>query len=175
MRKEDKSIIISEIVSSINEYSHFYVTEAGGLNAEVSSNLRRACFKQEVKMVMVKNTILRKALEQIEGDFEDMYDTLKGVTAVLFSNTGNVPAKLIKEFSKANVNPTLKGAYVEESLYIGADQLETLCNIKSKNELLGDVIGLLQSPMKNVVSALQSGGSTIHGLLQTLAEKEEQK
>ena len=172
MRKEDKGIIINDIVSSINEYSHFYVTEAGGLNAEVSSNLRRECFKQEVKMVMVKNTILRKALEQIEGDFEDIYDTLKGTTAVLFSNTGNVPAKLIKEFSKVNKRPTLKGAYVEESIYIGADQLETLCNIKSKEELIGDVIGLLQSPMKNVVSALQSGGTTIHGLLQTIGEKE---
>jgi len=172
MRKEDKSTLINDIVSSINEYSHFYVTEAGGLNAEVSSNLRRECFKQEVKMVMVKNTILRKALEQIEGDFEDIYGTLKGTTAVLFSNTGNVPAKLIKEFAKTNEKPTLKGAFVEESIYVGADQLDTLCSIKSKEELLGDVIGLLQSPMKNVVSALQSGGSTIHGLLQTLAEKE---
>jgi len=172
MRKEDKGVIINDIVSSINEYNHFYVTEAGGLNAEVSSNLRRECFKQDVKMVMVKNTILRQALEQIEGDFEDIYGTLKGTTAVLFSNTGNVPAKLIKEFSKVNEKPTLKSAYVEASLYVGADQLEALCNIKSKEELLGDVIGLLQSPMKNVVSALQSGGSTIHGLLQTIAEKE---
>ena len=172
MRKEDKGVIINDIVSSINEYNHFYVTEAGGLNAEVSSNLRRECFKQDVKMVMVKNTILRQALEQIEGDFEDIYGTLKGTTAVLFSNTGNVPAKLIKAFSKANEKPTLKSAYVEASLYVGADQLEALCNIKSKEELLGDVIGLLQSPMKNVVSALQSGGSTIHGLLQTIAEKE---
>lgn len=172
MRKEDKNTLINDIVSSINEYGHFYVTEAGGLNAEVSSNLRRECFKQEVKMVMVKNTILRKALEQIEGDFEDLYGTLKGTTAVMFSNTGNVPARLIKEFSKANEKPTLKSAYVEEGLYVGADQLEVLCNIKSKEEVLGEVIGLLQSPMKNVVSALQSGGSTIHGLLQTIAEKE---
>ncbi len=172
MIKEHKGTLINDIVSSINEYSHFYVAEAGGLNAEVSSNLRRECFKREVKMVMVKNTIFRKALEQAEGDFEDIYGTLKGTTAVLFSNTGNVPAKLIREFSKANEKPTLKGAYVEESLYVGADQLEILCNIKSKDELLGDVIGLLQSPMKNVVSALQSGGSTIHGLLQTIAEKE---
>ncbi|TRX64313.1 50S ribosomal protein L10 [Carboxylicivirga sp. M1479] len=172
MRKEDKSIIVNELLSNLNEYSHFYVTEAGGLNAETSSNLRRTCFKEEVKMVMVKNTILRKALEQLEGNFEDIYPTLVGTTAVMFSNTGNVPAKLIKEFTKSSDKPTLKSAYVEESVYVGADQLEALCSIKSKDELLGDVIGLLQSPMKNVVSALQSGGSTIHGLLQTIAEKE---
>lgn len=172
MIKEDKNTVINDLVATINDYSHFYVTEAGGLNAEKSSNLRRECFKKEVKMVMVKNTLLQKALEQVEGDFEEMYATLKGTTAVLFSNTGNVPAKLIKEFAKANDKPTLKSAFVEESLYIGEDQLGTLCSIKSKDELLGDVIGLLQSPMKNVVSALQSGGSTIHGLLKTLGEKE---
>jgi large subunit ribosomal protein L10 len=172
MRKEDKSTLVNELVSSLKEYSHFYVAEASGLNAEKSSKLRRECFQKEVKMVMVKNTIFKKALEQYEGEFEELYATLKGTTAVMFSNTGNVPARLIKEFSKANEKPTLKGAYVEESLYVGADQLEALCNIKSKDELLGDVIGLLQSPMKNVVSALQSGGSTIHGLLKTLAEKE---
>ncbi len=172
MRKEDKSTLVNEMVSNLNEYSHFYVTEAGGLNAEKSSKLRRECYNKEVKMVMVKNTIFRKALEQHEGEYDELYDTLKGTTAVMFSNVGNIPAKLIKEFSKANEKPTLKAAYVEESLYVGADQLEALCNIKSKDELLGDVIGLLQSPMKNVVSALQSGGSTIHGLLKTLAEKE---
>lgn len=171
MRKDDKNTVVNDILASINEYSHFYITEAGGLDAEKSSKLRRECFNKEVKMVMVKNTLLQKALEQLEGDYEELYSTLKGTTAVLFSNTGNVPAKLIKEFSKANAKPTLKSAYVEESIYVGEDQLEALCSIKSKDELLGDVIGLLQSPMKNVVSALQSGGSTIHGLLQTLGEK----
>lgn len=172
MRKEDKNTIINELVANINNYSHFYVTEAGGLNAGTTSDLRRECFKKEVKMVMVKNTILRKALEQVEGDYEEMFGSFKGTTAVLFSNTGNVPAKLIKAFAKTNEKPTLKSAFVEESVYVGEDQLEALCAIKSKEELLGDVIGLLQSPMKNVVSALQSGGSTIHGLLTTLAEKE---
>ncbi|MBN2661633.1 MAG: 50S ribosomal protein L10 [Tannerellaceae bacterium] len=172
MRKEDKSTLINELVENINAYSHFYVTEAGGLNAGKTSDLRRECFKKEVKMVMVKNTILQKALEQVEGNFEEMFGTFKGTTVVLFSNTGNVPAKLIKEFSKKNDKPTLKSAYVEECLYIGENQLEALCNIKSKDELLGELIGLLQSPMKNVVSALQSGGTTIHGLLKTLGEKE---
>ena len=172
MRKEDKNTVVNDLVASINEYSHFYVTEAAGLNAEKSSNLRRECFKQEVKMVMVKNTLLQKALEQIGGEYEEMFSTFKGTTAVLFSNTGNVPAKLIKEFSKANARPTLKSAFVEECLYIGENQLDALCNIKSKDELLGEIVGLLQSPMKNVVSALQSGGTTIHGLLKTLGEKE---
>lgn len=173
MRKEDKNTVVNDIVASIGEYSHFYVTEAGGLNAELSSNLRRECFKQDVKMVMVKNTLLQKALEQVDGEYNEMYATLKGTTAVLFSNTGNVPAKLIKEFAKANEKPTLKSAFVEECIYVGADQLEALCSIKSKDELLGEIVGLLQSPMKNVISALSSGGSTIHGLLQTIGEKEQ--
>lgn len=172
MRKEDKSTLINELVENINNHGHFYVTEAGGLNAEATSNLRRECFKKEVKMVMVKNTILRKALEQLEGNYEEMFSTFTGTSAVMFSNTGNVPAKLIKAFAKKNGKPTIKSAFVEASVYVGENQLEALCNIKSKEELLGDVIGLLQSPMKNVVSALQSGGSTIHGILTTLAEKE---
>ncbi|MCU4176010.1 50S ribosomal protein L10 [Carboxylicivirga sp. N1Y90] len=172
MRKEDKNTVVNDLVANINEFSHFYVTEAGGLNAEVSSNLRRECFKKEVKMVMVKNTLLRKALEEVDGEYEEMFSTFKGTTAVLFSNTGNVPARLIKEFAKANAKPTLKSAFVEECLYIGEDQLEALCNIKSKDELLGEIVGLLQSPMKNVVSALQSGGNTIHGVLKTLGERE---
>jgi len=171
MNKIDKGNLINDIVSNISEYSHFYVTEASGLNAEKSSNLRRECFKREIKMIMVKNTVVRKALEQSEGEFDALYDSLKGTTALMFSNSGNVPAKLIKEFSKKNKMPLLKAAYVQESIFVGADQLEALCNIKTKEEVLGDVIGLLQSPMKNVVSALQSGGTTIHGILKTLGEK----
>ena len=123
-------------------------------------------------MVVVKNTIFQKALEKSETDYAEIYQILEGPSTVLFSNTGNVPAKLIKEFAKKYKKPILKGAYVEESMYIGQDQLEALVAVKSKEELIGDVIGLLQSPMKNVVSALQSGGSTIHGLLKTLGEKE---
>ena len=172
MRKEDKSTLVNELVSSLKEYSHFYVTEASGLNAEKSSMLRRECFNKEVKMVMVKNTVFKKALEQHGGEFGELFATLKGTTAVMFSNTGNGPAKLIKDFTKGNGNPTLKGAYVEECLYVGANQLDALCNIKSKDELLGEVIGLLQSPMKNLVSALQSGGNTISGLVKALGEKE---
>jgi len=171
MKKEDKSLIIEQIKATLGEYSHFYLADIGGLNSVQSSNLRRLCFKQDVKLVVVKNTLLRKALETSETDYSELYDTLVGETSIMLSNSGNVPAKLIKEFSKANTKPVLKAAYVEESFYIGANQLEALISIKSKNELIGEVIGLLQSPAKNVISALQSGGTTIHGVLKTLAER----
>jgi len=171
MKKEDKSVIIEQIKATIGEYSHFYLTDIGGLNSVQSSNLRRLCYKQDVKLVVVKNKLLRKALEISERDYSQLFDTLVGDTSIMLSNSGNVPAKLIKEFSKANAKPVLKAAYVEESFYIGADQLEALISIKTKNELIGEVIGLLQSPAKNVISALQSGGNTIHGVLKTLAER----
>jgi len=171
MKKEEKGIIISQLKEAISEYSHFYLTETSGLNAEQTSDLRRACFKADVKMVVVKNKLMKHALESLEGDFTPLFDSLKDNTAIMFCNTGNTPAKVIKEFAKKNKKPVLKSAYVEESFYLGEDQLETLCNIKSKNELIGDVIGLLQSPAKNVISALQSSASTIHGLLQTLSER----
>jgi len=171
MKKEDKSLIIEQIKATIGEYSHFYLTDIGGLNSAQSSNLRRLCYKQDVKLVVVKNTLLRKALEASEKDYSQLFDSLVGETSIMLSNSGNVPAKLIKEFSKTNTKPVLKAAYVEESFYIGENQLEALISIKSKNELIGEVIGLLQSPAKNVISALQSGGNTIHGVLKTLAER----
>lgn len=172
MKKTEKSTIINDLTSRINEYSHFYVTDTFGMNAGDTSNLRRLCFKQDVKMIVVKNTLFKKAIEQSEKQIEGLDSALKGTSAVLFSNTGSLPAKLIKEFRKRGTVPVFKGAFVEESVYIGESQLEALASIKSKEELLGDVIALLQSPMKNVVSALQSGGSTIHGILKTLGEKE---
>ncbi len=171
MKKEDKSLIIEQIKETIGAYAHFYIADIGGLNSAKSSNLRRLCDKKDVKLVVVKNTLLRKALESLESDYSQLFDVLKGETSIMFSNSGNEPAKIIKEFSKGNEKPVLKAAYVEESFYIGANQLETLVSIKSKNELIGDIVSLLQSPAKNVVSALQSGGSTIHGVLQTLAER----
>lgn len=173
MKKEDKSTIIKEIESTLGQYAHFYLTDIGGLNAEQTSELRRTCFNQKIKLLVVKNTLLRKALENSENDFSQLYDILKGETSLMLSDTGNAPAKLIKDFSKKNKakKPVLKAAYVEESFYIGEGMLEELVHIKSKNELIGDIIGLLQSPAKNVVSALQSGGTTIHGVLQTLSEK----
>lgn len=173
MKKEDKSVIIEQLKTNIGEYAHFYLTDIGGLNAAETSKLRRVCYKQDIKLMVVKNTLLQKALEHSTEDFSELFGSLKGETSMLLSNTGNAPAKLIKEFSKASKSkkPILKAAYVEQSIYVGADQLDALVHVKSKNELIADVIALLQSPAKNVISALQTGGNTIHGLLTTLAER----
>ena len=174
MKKEDKSQIIAQIKSTIEAYNCFYVTDIADLNSEKTSNLRKLCFNQNIKLLVVKNTLFKKALEDMGGDFSPLFGTLKGSTSIMFSNNSNSPAKLIKEFKKDKKNngkPVLKAAYVEESFYLGANLLEDLIHIKSKNELLGELIGLLQSPAKNVVSALQSGGTTIHGVLKTLGER----
>ena len=172
MNKEDKSLLVKELTQNIADYSHFYVVDAAGMNSGKTSDLRRECFKNQIKMVVVKNTLFIKALEQTEGEFESLNEKLVGSSTILFSNVGNAPAKLIKDFAKANKKPLLKGAYVEECLYVGEENLEALVNIKSRDELIGDIVALLQSPAKNVISALQSGGSTIHGVLKTLAERE---
>jgi large subunit ribosomal protein L10 len=171
MKQEDKSAVIKQIATIIGEYTHFYLTDTATLNAEKTSSLRRECFKQEIKLVVVKNTLFKKALEQLEGDFSALNPALKGNTAVMFSNNANSPAKLIKSFSKGTDIPKLKAAYVQEGFYVGAENLDLLVAIKSKNELIADVIALLQSPAKNVISALSSGGQTIHGVLKTLAER----
>ncbi len=172
MRKEDKAIIIEQLGEKLKEYAHFYLVDVTGLNAEATSKLRRKCFGSDIKMIVVKNTLLHKAFEASELDYTPLYDCLKGTTAVFFCNTANVPAKLLKEYAKEGV-PALKAAYAEEGFYVGADQLETLCAIKSKNEVIADIVALLQSPAKNVISALQSGGQTIHGVLKTLGERPE--
>lgn len=172
MKKEDKSLVIEKIVATLKEYSCFYVTETAGLDAEKTAALRKACFKADVKLMVVKNTMLKKALESLDGDFSELYPTLKGSSSLMCSNVGNAPAKLIKSIvKKDDTLPRLKAAYVEETVYVGADQLETLANIKSKNELIADVVALLQSPAKNVVSALTSGGTKLHGILETLSNK----
>ena len=174
MKKEDKAIIIEQIANTLKEYSCFYLAETAGLNAEKTSELRAACFKQDIKLMVVKNTLLHKALESLEGDYSEIYGALKGSTSILFSNTGNAPAKLLKSMTKKDQTlPRFKAAYVEETVYVGADQLDTLASIKSKNELIADVVALLQSPAKNVVSALTSGGSKLHGILETLSKKED--
>ena len=172
MKSSEKQVIINNLQEQIDSYSHFYLTDISGLNAENTSDLRRQCFKQEVKLVVVKNTLLRKALESSNKNAKEIYDALKGNTTVMFSENANVPAKLIKDFSKKHKKPVLKAAYVEESIYLGADQLEALIAVKSKNELIADVVALLQSPMKTVLGQLQSGGNIIHGVLDTLKEKE---
>lgn len=170
MRKEDKNSIIDTITSTIKEYDNFYLTNISTLNAAKTSELRSECFKSDIKLMVVKNTLLKKALEALDTDFSELDPALKGNTAIMFCNVANAPAKLIDKYKKEGI-PSLKAAYVQESFYVGAENLNALVNIKSKNELLGDVIGLLQSPIKNVVSALQSGGNTIHGVLETLSKK----
>ena len=172
MRKEVKDTIIVELGQKLKEFPHFYLVDISGLNAEQASNLRRKCFKNEIKMVVVKNTLLRKAFDASEIEYEPLYDTLKGNTAVMFCNTANVPARLLKEYTKEGI-PALKAAYAEEGFFVGADKLEELASLKSKNEVIADIVALLQSPAKNVISALQSGGNTIHGVLKTLGERPE--
>lgn len=171
MKKEEKGKIIQEIESILSKYPHFYLTDIGGLNGAQTSELRRICYKEKIKLMVVKNTLLKKALDSSSTNFSDLYPILKGETALMLSEVANLPAKVIKDFSTKNKKPVLKAAYVEESFYIGENQLETLIHIKSKNELIGEIINLLQSPLSNVLSALQSGGTTIHGLLKTLSEK----
>ncbi|MDD4226477.1 MAG: 50S ribosomal protein L10 [Mariniphaga sp.] len=172
MKSTEKKVIIDSLKEQIDSYNHFYLTDISGLNASVTSDLRRLCYKSDVKLVVAKNTLLRKALEHSSKNAEELYDTLRGNTSVMFTSDGNVPAKLIKEFKRKHKKPILKAAYVEESVYVGEDQLDVLVALKSKNELIADVIALLQSPMQTVLSQLQSGGNIIHGVLDTLKEKE---
>ena len=172
MRKEDKNLIIEQLGEKLKEYPHFYLVDVTGMNAQATSDLRRKCFGAEIKMIVVKNTLLHKAFEAAEIDYSPLYGSLKGTTAVFFTQVANAPAKLIKEVGKSGI-PALKAAYAEEGFYVGADNLDALCAIKSKNEVIADVVALLQSPAKNVISALQSAGQTIHGVLKTLGERPE--
>lgn len=155
MRKEDKAIIIEQIGESLKEYAHLYLVDVTGLNAETTSNLRRKCFGTDVKMVVVKNTLLEKAFAKADVDYSPLLPCLKGTTAMFLSNVANAPAKLIKEFGKDGI-PTLKGAYAEEGFYVGAEHLSTLCAIKSKNEVIAEIVGLLQSPIRNILSGLEA-------------------
>ena len=172
MTREEKSQIIQDLTAQLAENANIYVADISGLDAGTTSALRRACFKANVSLAVVKNTLLEKAMEASDKEFGDLPTTLKGNTSIMFSEVGNAPAKVIKDFRKKSDKPLLKGAYVEESVFIGDDQLNALVEIKSKEELIGEIIGLLQSPAKNVVSALKSGGSKLSGILKTLSEKE---
>ncbi len=169
MKKEVKDTIIAELGQKLQEYAHFYLVELAGLNAQQTSDLRRKCFKNDIKLLVVKNTLLQKALEKSDVDFEPLYDVLKGNTAIMFTNVANVPAKLLKEYKKEGM-PALKAAYAEEGIYVGADKLEELSSIKSKNEVIAEIVALLQSPIKNVVSGLNAGGK-VHGLLDAIVER----
>ncbi|PRX46251.1 50S ribosomal protein L10 [Salegentibacter salegens] len=172
MTREEKSIVIEDLTAQLTDNSVVYLADISGLDAGTTSNLRRACFKANVKLAVVKNTLLAKAMDASDKEFGDLPSVLKGNTSIMFSEVGNAPAKVIKEFRKKNEKPLLKGAFVDEGIYVGDDYLDTLVNIKSKEEVIGDIVGLLQSPAKNVISALKSGGGKISGILKTLSEKE---
>ena len=172
MTREEKSQVIEELTAQLADNANIYLADISGLNAGNTSDLRRACYKANVQLSVVKNTLLTKAMEASDRDFGELPSVLKGNTSVMYSETGNAPAKVIKNFRKKAEKPLLKGAFIEEAVYIGDDQLDMLVDIKSKEELIGDIIGLLQSPAKNVISALKSGGGTIAGIIKTLSERE---
>ena len=173
MTKEEKQSAINDLSEKLDSNGVIYITDISELDALTTSALRRQCHAKDVKLSVVKNTLLKKAMENVQGkDFKELYDVLPGPTAIMLSEVGNIPAKLIKDFRKKNDKPLLKGAFVEESIYVGDEQLGTLVDIKSKDELIGEIIGLLQSPAKNVISALNSGKSTIAGVVKTLSEKQ---
>ena len=173
MRREDKNVIIDQLTEQINQYPHLYLADTSTLNAADTSMLRRKCFEKEIKLVVVKNALLQKALKKCEkADFSPLFDTLKGSTSIMFTEVANTPAKLIKDFRKKHEKPILKAAFVEESFYVGDNQLDTLATLKSKNELIADVIALLQAPVKKVVSQLQSAPNTLAGVVKTLSERE---
>ena len=169
MTKEEKAVVINSLVEQLNAYPHFYITKIEALNAEQTASLRRKCFDSNIKLVVVKNTLLNKALESVDKADADLVKVLEGSTSVMFSETGKAPAVLIKEFRKTSDKPVLKAAYVEGCVYVGDNQIDALCNIKSREELIGDIVALLQSPAKNVISALQANaGQKIAGIVKTL-------
>ncbi len=173
MTREEKTQQIEALKQRLNDNDYFYLTDVSELNADATSKLRRSCFKKNVQLTVVKNKLLKIAMERSDKELEELTEALTGHTAVMFADTGNVPAKVIKEFRKDFSKPILKGAYVEEMTYLGDENLEMLTAIKSREELIADVISLLQSPANNVISALQSGGQKLSGIVKTLSEKEE--
>src|SRR5690554_1465018 len=172
MTREEKSKAIEVLTAQLGDNTNIYLADISGLDAGTTTNLRRACFKAGVKLTVVKNTLLYKAMEGSGKDFGELKDVLKGNTSLMISETGNAPAKVIKEFRKKNDKPILKGAFIEEAVYVGDNQLDALVDIKSREELIGDIVALLQSPAKNVVSALKSSGGKLAGIIKTLSEKE---
>lgn len=174
MNKEDKTQIITDLAEALAASKNFYLADTSELPSQKTSSLRRKCFDKKIKLIVVKNTLLQKAMERTnDEEFKPLYLALKGSTSIMFCDSSSEPAKLIKELRKTDKKPVLKAAYVEQSVYIGDEQLDVLAAIKSKNEVIGDIIGLLQSPAKTVISALQSGGGKIAGVVKTLSERPE--
>ena len=171
MTREEKLNVIQDLTAQLGSNSIIYLADISGMNASATSDLRRACFKANINLAVVKNTLLAKAMDASDKDFGELSEVLVGNTSIMYSDTGNAPAKLIKNFRKKTTKPLLKGAYIEEAVYVGDENLEALINIKSKEEMIGEIIGLLQSPAKNVMSGLKSGGGKLAGILKTLSEK----
>lgn len=174
MTKQEKTAVIEELKTKFEETSFFYITDSSTMTVEQVNNLRGLLFEKGIEMRVVKNTLARKAMEALdeERNYESLFDSLKGPTALLFTDVANAPARVLKDFRKSSEKPLLKAAYIDTAVYVGDDQIEALSKLKSKEELLGEVIGLLQSPMRNLVGALQSGSNNITGLLKALSERE---
>lgn len=171
MKKEEKHEVVLALTETIAEYGNFYITDTANLSVAKINNIRRKCFESDIKMQVAKNSLIRKAMEASEGDYSEIFDVLKGSSSIMFSKSGNAPAKLIKQLRKAGDKPVLKAAYIDSSIFIGDNQLDILVNLKSKEELVADIITLLQSPIKNVISGLQSGGNKLAGIVKTLQER----
>lgn len=172
MTKEEKAKYIDDLAQELSQANIFYLTDTSGLTVDVVNQLRRRCFTSNVTLRSVKNTLLAKAFEKVEGkDFSELNSVLSGQTAIMFTEVGNLPAKIIKDFRKKSEKPLVKAAYIEEAVFIGDNQLDALVAIKSKDELIGDIVGLLQSPAKNVISGLKGQGGKIAGILKTLEER----
>ena len=171
MTREEKSLVIEDLTAQLAENNIIYLADLTGLDAVATTELRRACFKANIKLAVVKNTLLAKAMEASDKNFGELPSVLKGNTSLMYAEVGNVPAKLIKVFRKKSEKPILKGAYIEEAVFVGDNQLDVLSSLKSKEKLIGEIIGLLQSPAKNVISALKSGGGKLAGIIKTLSEK----
>src|ERR1700709_630291 len=171
MNKEEKHELVAALAEQMKEYGNFYITDTSNLTVAKINNIRRKCFESDITMKVAKNSLIRKAMEATGGDYTEMYDVLKGSSSILFSKSATAPAKLIKALRKQGDKPVLKAAYIDSAIFVGDDQIDALIKLKSKEQLIGEVIGLLQSPAKNVISALQSGGNTLAGLVKTLQER----
>jgi large subunit ribosomal protein L10 len=171
MNKEEKHELVIALTEQMKEYGNFYITDTSNLTVAKINNIRRKCFESDITMKVAKNSLIKKAMEANGGDFTQMFDVLKGSSSILFSKSATAPAKLIKQLRKQGDKPVLKAAYIDSSIFIGDNQIDTLINLKSKEQLIGEIIGLLQSPAKNVISALQSGGNILAGVVKTLQER----
>jgi len=171
MKRDGKQAVISELKELFTANQNFYIADTSGLTVAEVSKLRRMCFKQGVKLKVAKNTLIKKALESMDGDYSGVYGSLKGTSGLMLCETANVPAKILKDFRKTSERPTLKAAFVESAVFVGDNQIDALANLKSKAELIGEIIGLLQSPAQNVIGALQSSGNKLGGILKTLSER----